>query len=441
MSSRRQNNNIIRQINRPVVIVEVLMILLSSALLFLYNISHNIRERYDNAIELGFNSSLAIEDYECLSFLIDYWQEHYAEMELVYHNDEKLCEKEKLLREKNSGFTKAARVTSEEAEQFDPESQRLLAEICYTELSSSFDDYKLAFAPLYLYSFVIKDGQMFFLVTGANVGEVRASEGGELFEFGSCAPYTPGVYPRLDETLLTGEISDKMELSMNKGADRSVVHAFVPVYEDHEMVMIVGVSMMWKDMILPTLGVSFIVALSYTLFFTVLGLIFMRLLKKKVVVPIRATQEIIGGYAQSKDAAAAVSSLDGISSDNEIEELAGDFGSMIKELECYMADIMSITAEKERIGAELDMAKEIQAGQLPSVFPAFPDRTEFDICATMTPAKEVGGDFYDFFFVDDDHLALVIADVSGKGVPAALFMMMSKILINYKRASLVKLHR
>ena len=79
---------------------------------------------------------------------------------------------------------------------------------------------------------------------------------------------------------------------------------------------------------------------------------------------------------------------------------------------------------------ELNMGTEIQANTLPSVFPPFPDRHEFDIYASMTPAKEVGGDFYDFFMIDDDHLAMVIADVSGKGVPAALFMMSSKILIN-----------
>ena len=80
--------------------------------------------------------------------------------------------------------------------------------------------------------------------------------------------------------------------------------------------------------------------------------------------------------------------------------------------------------------SELNFATDIQASMLPSVFPAFPDRTEFDIYASMDPAKEVGGDFYDFFMIDDDHLAMVIADVSGKGVPAALFMMSAKILIN-----------
>ena len=85
--------------------------------------------------------------------------------------------------------------------------------------------------------------------------------------------------------------------------------------------------------------------------------------------------------------------------------------------------------EQERIARELTMAREIQENALPRTFPAFPDRTEFDLFASMTPAKEVGGDFYDFFLIDSDHLALVIADVSGKGIPAALFMMTSKALI------------
>ncbi len=85
--------------------------------------------------------------------------------------------------------------------------------------------------------------------------------------------------------------------------------------------------------------------------------------------------------------------------------------------------------ESSRLETELSMASSIQADMLPSIFPAFPGRSEFDIFASMDPAKEVGGDFYDFFLVDDDHLCLVMADVSGKGVPAALFMMASKIIL------------
>lgn len=114
---------------------------------------------------------------------------------------------------------------------------------------------------------------------------------------------------------------------------------------------------------------------------------------------------------------------------DEIGELAHDFNRMMGDIENYVMNIRTVTAEKERIGAELNIATQIQANMLPCIFPAFPERNEFDIYATMDPAKEVGGDFYDFFMVDDRHLAIVMADVSGKGVPAALFMVIGKTLI------------
>ncbi len=115
---------------------------------------------------------------------------------------------------------------------------------------------------------------------------------------------------------------------------------------------------------------------------------------------------------------------------DEIEVLAKAFAALSNRTRDYIDQITQITAEKERIGAELALATRIQADMLPNIFPPFPERSEFDIYATMTPAKEVGGDFYDFFLIDDDHLGMVMADVSGKGIPAALFMMMSKILVN-----------
>lgn len=115
--------------------------------------------------------------------------------------------------------------------------------------------------------------------------------------------------------------------------------------------------------------------------------------------------------------------------DDEIEILAESFALVSKKTREYIEQITTITAEKERIGTELALATRIQADMLPHIFPAFPERTDFDIYASMDPAKEVGGDFYDFFLIDDTHLGIVMADVAGKGVPAALFMMVSKIMI------------
>ena len=124
----------------------------------------------------------------------------------------------------------------------------------------------------------------------------------------------------------------------------------------------------------------------------------------------------------------AISQLN-IHTGDEIQALSEAIKTMELEINEYIQDLTTVTAEKERIGAELNVATQIQADMLPRIFPAFPEREEFDVYATMNPAKEVGGDFYDFFLVDDDHLAVVIADVSGKGVPAALFMVIAKTLI------------
>ena len=109
---------------------------------------------------------------------------------------------------------------------------------------------------------------------------------------------------------------------------------------------------------------------------------------------------------------------------------SGVDGISVEEIDDYLNRIETITVEKERIGAELSVASRIQEAMLPNIFPPFPERTDFEIYASMDPAKEVGGDFYDFFMIDDKHIAMVMADVAGKGVPAALFMMVSMILLH-----------
>jgi sigma-B regulation protein RsbU (phosphoserine phosphatase) len=114
---------------------------------------------------------------------------------------------------------------------------------------------------------------------------------------------------------------------------------------------------------------------------------------------------------------------------DEVGSLAASFGSMAESLKEYIRNLTETTAAKERIQGELNVATDIQASLLPRIFPPFPDRPEFDIFAAMDPAKEVGGDFFDFFFIDRQHLCFLIADVADKGVPAALYMMVVKTLL------------
>lgn len=155
-------------------------------------------------------------------------------------------------------------------------------------------------------------------------------------------------------------------------------------------------------------------------------------MKKKLVRPINEIAEAAEKYVadrRSGDKDTEHFSGLNIHTGDELENLSLTMADMEHDLKDYEENLTKITAEKQRISTELSLATRIQANMLPSIYPAFPERSEFDIYASMDPAKEVGGDFYDFFLIDDDHLCMVIADVSGKGVPAALFMMASRIIL------------
>ena len=119
---------------------------------------------------------------------------------------------------------------------------------------------------------------------------------------------------------------------------------------------------------------------------------------------------------------------------DEVGRLAASFAAMRKSLQTYIQELTRTTAAKERIESELRIAHDIQMGMLPRIFPPFPNRADMDIYALLKPAREVGGDLYDFFFMDDDHLCFTVGDVSGKGVPAALLMAVTKILVKSKTA-------
>ena len=173
-------------------------------------------------------------------------------------------------------------------------------------------------------------------------------------------------------------------------------------------------------------------ALAMFILINLIALVIARRMRRRLVEPINEIARAAQDYARDKRSGAAVTdhfAMLNIRTGDEIENLSLVMADMERDLSEYTESLINATAEKERIGTELALATRIQADMLPHIFPAFPDRNDFDIYASMRPAKEVGGDFYDFFLVDETHLGMVMADVSGKGVPAALFMMISKILV------------
>lgn len=156
------------------------------------------------------------------------------------------------------------------------------------------------------------------------------------------------------------------------------------------------------------------------------GVIAALIMADRIVKPIESmTRDIIDGANSGK-----LFEMKPIYNTNdEIEILAESFDDLSKKTKQYIMEITQITKESERISTELALATRIQASMIPHDFPPFPDRKEFDLYAVMDPAREVGGDFYDYYLIDDDHLAILVADVSGKGIPAALFMMISKTIL------------
>jgi sigma-B regulation protein RsbU (phosphoserine phosphatase) len=149
-------------------------------------------------------------------------------------------------------------------------------------------------------------------------------------------------------------------------------------------------------------------------------------MQKKVTLPIKNLSESANNFVNHAPGEELQPIISIIKTHDEIETLSDSIEKMTADMITYIKNLTAVTAEKERIGAELTVATQIQASMLPH---NFPNRGEFELFATMQPAKEVGGDFYDFFYINDDTLAVVMADVSGKGVPAALFMVIAKTLI------------
>ena len=169
------------------------------------------------------------------------------------------------------------------------------------------------------------------------------------------------------------------------------------------------------------------IAVSAVILAAVASVCYALYIRRQFVAPLRRVSEEASRFAKDSIRGEPFGEISRI---KEISKLAVSIEKMETDMLTSIRKLTNITAEKERIETELSLASKIQENSVPHTFPAFPGRNEFDIYASMTPAKEVGGDFYNFFLIDDDHLAMVIGDVSGKGVPAALFMMVTNILVS-----------
>ena len=259
---------------------------------------------------------------------------------------------------------------------------------------------------------------------------MKAGQGYQHYEFGYLRETTNDDYRRKYQKLYEGE-SERELVVRDRGYIETDPHitAMVPLKGgdgktkailcvQYQMATIIGVRNSFVKKVLITM---ILVALAVSIGqVTYLG---RRLLHPLQIITKEASRFASENEMRDEKLSSVIKNRD------EIGQLARAIDQMEEQIQSYVEKITSITAEEEKMRTELSLAARIQLEALPGTFPAFPDRNEFDIYASMKPAKDVGGDFYDFFLVDDDHLCLVIADVSGKGIPAALFMMVSRTIL------------
>ena len=304
----------------------------------------------------------------------------------------------------------------------DADPQEVMASEEYQEILSILQRIKDSNNVLYLYvTYPAEDGAYFIFDTDTSADGCP---------YGYFMEYYEGSFSELSEQLQRGEMVPSVISDQEYGWIISISYPYIS--EGGELIGYVCVDISMDKVVNDRQEFLSNCIWIMTVITVVFAVVYVFLFHRSFIRPIeqmtRAASDFISSREKGAEQASSIASLE-VRTRDELQKLCESMKKMESDLNLHIENLKNVTAEKERIGAELNVATHIQKSMLPRIFPAFPEREEFDVYATMDPAKEVGGDFYDFFMVDERHLAIVMADVSGKGVPAALFMVIGKTLI------------
>ena len=227
-------------------------------------------------------------------------------------------------------------------------------------------------------------------------------------------------------------LEPNLDLNLAEGEFGALASAYVPLVNSRgEYVAVIGADVAVEQVYDELNRIIVILAAIVIGVILIVSVLFSLYVRRNMIRPLQMLVDGAHNFVSNNyiNGSGAVSKLVQINTRDELQSLAEAFNKMSVDIAQYISDVTSLTNERERIAAELSVATKIQDSVLPHKFDVAPNPGDFRLYGTMNPAKEVGGDFYDFFMLDDDHLCMVIGDVSGKGVPAALFMMMAKSVI------------
>lgn len=410
-----------------------------SILLAMYINNYISNKRYtqfimENTQEACINVGITIENrIELLDnrdWLFNYWRNNYESMEIDYNNPQEINDKIHEFIVENPGVDLYG-MSIQEIENLSDNSQRLYAEVEYLELIIFFDGIKSVYKPAFLACIGYENETAFFYISGALADEKRGDEVGDIFQLGVTIPMNLDDYPMLKETVRTGKnVYTKDHKSDGYDENEGRYHVWIPVYgTSGDVLAYIGVSddvSVDQNLIKEIRLHQNLISLAL---FLVSGFVLIFIVKTLIFRPLNKLKKVVDDYSENNDSSKLKQNISGIESKNEIGILATSFKQMAISIDEYTDEVCNLATKQERLTAELDIATDIQKHMMPVNFKDFTKIEELDLYASMNPAKEVGGDFYDFFKIDDDHIGLVMADVSGKGIPAALLMMTAKSLI------------
>ena len=375
----------------------------------------------------------AVWEFPASDWLLQYWYTHSAEMDVPYDETFRAgtvtWEKARLL-ERRYPDLQLRYADEETLSAFPPEDQKLYAEVAYSWLITRINQIQAAYGVTYLFCVVTEPPYMnqFFLFSANAAGRERGEEYLQVYRLGKTVSLENNIS---QHNAMVGVMQNDSHL---EGQGSYVdYYSVLSRLDDH--VIMIGMTYDVSELNETAWRFSKHQIFAVMLFLVLLAVICIVMVDIFVLHPLRKVQGNIRLYAHTKDSRTVAKNLSAIRLHNEIGQLSADVSAMVEEIDDYVNRIRTITAEKERASAEIALAARIQADMLPQNKPEIRERRDIDIDALMDPAREVGGDFYDYFLLDEDHLVLVMADVSGKGIPAALFMMAAMILVrNHIRA-------
>lgn len=454
--SKEKRTNLLRQVGTLIILLFGVELIIDSIGIMTNQIRISINHDNDFSTNLAMDVADRMQEYSSYEWVLDQIEKNgYDIMDYdAVFSDTSGYDEEELMDELNYIFEHKKEITAEEAEAFTPAGKLQLCNSLFVDvLDTTVRNENLVEGLNISICRKTDKDSLFYFVKPIDIDYARFSDdvdymletemkaiGEEPYKSHDNGNYYNWILHEYwfgDSVKKLPAMTYEVKFKGNKKGTPMTVSSYCPVIsEDGEIVAIITAERAWSVAdILYMLSSALRMEVSNAIYLALCAAALLYLLNRVAVDPLSKLQHSVQDYKEDKDTERIVDNLNNIHSRNEIGRLSTDVSELSIELDRYSADLMLVTAEKERISAELDVAAAIQTGilaKVDSTNPVYEGRKGYDIYASMTPAKEVGGDLYDFFLVDDDHLALIIGDVSGKGIPAALFMAITTVLFRHE---------